>query len=154
MRPLGVLLLLALPALLAGCVDVPAARDDVSPATDTRDGPASAVGEREPVLLGEMRFVLGPQGNTPVSATSVHLEDLQVPEDARRVVLQLEFAEGVTVQFAATGLDGCEQTIGVSQVAGYKRASECDLPPGPHSLKLSHTTGHVTGTARVLAIIG
>lgn len=160
MRPHPVLLVLA--AIVTGCVDVAPESDGVgtagadtpAPAPDAEPG-ADAGADREPILLGETGFVLGPQGNTPVTSTSVALEGIEVPENAVRVILQLAFQQGVTVGFSATGLAGCEQRVELpSHVGGYERATECAPEPGLHTLTLSHTTGHVEGTARVLAVVG
>lgn len=154
MRPiLTALVLAALP--LAGCLDVaPSDGADGAAVDQASTAEAPAARPTGTVEIGSMGFVLGPMGNSPVTRTSVSLSGLEVLEGARKVILRLELEQGATVDFGATGLDGCEQWISVpnSHVGGYERATECTLQPGLYTLTLGHLTGHVEGTVTVFAV--
>lgn len=144
--------MLALAAVLAGCIEIgdgPAV--DAAGVDQSETSVTDAATPTGPVELGTMGFTLGPVGSA-ITPTAASL-DIQVPEGIQNVVLQLSLANGVTVDFMASGLPGCEQVVELpSYVAGYERATDCLVEAGSYEVVVYHTTGYVQGTLTVVAI--
>lgn len=140
------LLLLLVPALLAGC----AASEPVSRSATFPESVPPPAPHRAPwtwVTLSEGGFILGP-------AASQHAQPLTIPEGTLKVLVNVTLETGASVDLQGQ-LGACQWLFpGPWAGVGQTLPHDCEkLLPGGETLTFSHLSGALAGRYRVDVLV-